>query len=199
MKKNEIKRLLLLSLTSIIVLVIPIFIFEISIPFMLSLWMTGLTMLILIKRKNPEVVETPRYQLVEKFLYFQIINWIFGFSLFIELFLLAVIVLPLVMIVLALKKERRENPKFIKWSKYIGFHIFNFIVLFVLATINVGDSYIGIEGVMAIPVILFVNGCNAAFYLTIESKFPTGKWRFVILAVALVTMATLTINMFPGG
>jgi len=166
-------------------------------PFMLSLWMTGLTMLILIKRKNPEVVETSKYQLVEKFLYFQIINWIFGFSLFIELFLLVAIILPLVMVALAFKKERRENPKFIKWSKYIGFHIFNFIVLFVLASIS--DSHMAMEQLMAIPVILFVNGCNAAFYLTIESKFPTGKWRFIILAVVLVMMATLTINMFPGG
>ena len=195
MKKHEIKRLLLLSLTSIIVLMIPIFVFGISIPLMLSLWLTGLVMLVLIKLKNPEAVETPKYQLFEKFLYFQMINWIFGFSLFIGLFFLIVIVLPLVMLTLALKKEQRKNPKFIKWSKYIGFHLFNFMILFILASIS--NSYVAIEELMMLPVIIFINGCNAAFYLTIESKFPAGKGRIVILAVVLMMMATLTITMFP--
>jgi len=195
MKKHEIKRLLLLSITSMIVLLIPMFVFGISVPLMLSLWLTGLVILVLIKRKNLEAVETPKYQLFEKFLYFQMINWIFGFSLFVGLFFLIVIALPLVMSVLALKKEQRKNPKFIKWSKYIGFHLFNFIVVFILA--STADSYIAQEELMVLPVIIFINGCNAAFYLTVESKFPAGKWRIAVLAVALVMMATLTTSMFP--
>lgn len=193
MNKNEIKHLLLLLLVSILVLIMPLFVFFTYPPLMLSLWMTGIFTLILMKRKNPEVTKSKKYQMFEKFLYFQIINWAFGYSLFIpELSLIALIIL-VTMLVLSINKKRRANPKFIKWAKYIGFHLFNLLLMIVLIHYfpNTGE-----EIFIAIPGIVFVNGGNAALYLILEPKLPQRR-KLIIFFIAIVMMTMTTLSMFP--
>jgi len=189
----EIKKLLLLVVVAGLVLLMPLFVFIIFAPLMISLWMTGIFALIMMRRKNPAIVESKRYQAFERWLYFQIINWSFGFFVFIpELHLIAIMVVATIA-VLALNKQRRTSLKLIKWAKYVGFHIFN---LALIITLMHNFPSIGEQAFVAIPTIVFINGGNAAFYLMLEARLPQRR-RLLTLFIIITMMVAMTLSMFP--
>ena len=194
MNKKIIKEQVLLAILAIVALIMPFFVFMLLPPLMLSLWVTGILALFVTKRNNPEIVEAKRYQLFEKLLYFQIINWAFGYFIFIlELQLIAWLI-PIVLLVLSLNKKRRTSDRFMKWVKYVGFHVFNLILILVL--FNYFPS-IGEGAFAVIPLITFFNGMTAAIYLTFLKKRPLGRKRIFALIIILLMMTGTIVSLFP--
>jgi len=193
MNQIEIKELLIQGLAGVAVLFLGFFLLFTSFPVMFALWATGLVMLFLLKRQNPEIVESQKYKIFQKLLYFQIINIVFAFF-FVPIFNTLAFLIPIIVLILAISKERRADPKFIKWAKYIGFHCFNWIVLMVLVLLfpNIG----GEEALFGLSMIMIVNGLHAVFYLKIERKLPS-KRKFVILGIVTIVMISMAMSMFP--
>jgi hypothetical protein len=194
MDKKKIKERILLGTLALLALIMPFFVFVFLPPLMLSLWATGICALFMAKRKNAKVSDTKRYQMLEKLLYFQIINWAFGYFIFIQVLHLIVWVIVIVLIVLSLNKNRRTNNKFIKWAKYVGFHLFNLALILVLFN---NFPYIGEGGFAVIPLITFLNGITAAIYLTALKGLPSGGKRIFALIIILLMMAGTVVSAFP--
>jgi len=193
MKRTEIKQLLLQGLVALLVLLLPLSLLFTMPQLILSVWLTGLIVLAIARRQNPDIIESKKYQIFEKLLYFQIINWSFGFF-FMPMTSLTVIMIPIVMLILAIKKERRATPKFIKWAKYVGFHLFNMILLFAL--LNFFPNIGGGEGFFVFTIIIFMNGSTAAMYLKFEPRIPRKK-RVLSLLILIAMLIMTTLSMFP--
>jgi len=193
MNRTEIKNLFFQGLAGIAVLFLAFFILFTFAPILLALWATGLVMLFLMKRQNAEIVESRGYQIFQKLLYFQIINTIFAFF-FVPIFNTLTLLTPVVILVLAVSKERRAKPEFVKWAKYVGFHCFNWLVLMVLIALfpNMG----GEEALFGLSLITLINGAHGVFYLKLEQKLPP-KRRFFVLVILAVMMVSMAISMFP--
>ena len=194
MDKKLTKEMIILALLTIFALIMPFFVFMLFPPFMLSFWISGLLILSLTKRKNPDVINTKRYQLFEKLLYFQMINWAFAYFIFIlELQLIAWLIL-IVLFVLSLKKERRTNARFTRWVKYVGFHLYNLALILVLLN-HFPD--VGGGAFVTIPLITFFNGLTAATYLTLIKKAPSRNRTRLTLIIILIMMAGTVVSLFP--
>ncbi|MCL2560674.1 MAG: hypothetical protein FWE07_09325 [Turicibacter sp.] len=194
MKKKMIKEIAFLAVLGAIVLIVPLFIFFLLPPLMLSLWATGLFTLLFMKHRDPEVVENKKYQLFEKFLYFQIINWAFaGFFFFAELALMVFIII-IVFVVLALNKEKRTSEKFVKWLTYVVLHFFSLTVILLL-----GQRFpeMGEPAIVVIPMITMFNGVTAAFYMKTVKLMPKGGKRMLTLAIFLFMMLGTIVSLFP--
>jgi len=193
MNRNEVKLLILQGLVALLVLILPIIFLFIFPALVLSFWLTGLIILFFIKRQNPEVIESKRYQTVQKLLYFQIISWAFAFF-YLPIMIIIAPIIPIVMLILAFNKQRRENPKFVKWVKYVGFQLFNIVLLFVLFHFfpNVG----GEEGLFALSIITLFNGATAALYLKLEPRIRRDK-RLISLLIMIIMIIVTTITRFP--
>lgn len=196
MNKSDIKQLFQEGIVALLVLLPPIFLLFMMPQFVFSLWMTGLLILVFKKRQNPEIRnESKIYRTIERLLYFQIINWSFGFF-FIPVMGVIALIIPAVILLLATNKERRANPIFIKWAKYVGFHIFNLVL--VLNLLHFAPN-IGVleEALLVLSMIAFVNGGNAVIYLKIEPRVPRGRKRAIALLIILALMISMAISMFP--
>jgi len=193
MNKTEIKQLFLQGLLAMLILILPAVLLFVFPALVLSLWLTGLIILIFMKRQNPEIIESKRYQIVQRLLYFQIISWAFAFFYLPTMIIIAPVI-PIVMLILGLNKQRRENPKFIKWAKFVGFQLFNIVLLFVLFHFfpNIG----GEEGLFALSIITLFNGATAALYLKVEPRIRRDK-RMISLLIMIVMIIVTTITRFP--
>lgn len=192
MNKQEIKKLLKQAVLAAIVLFLPLILLFTLPPAVLSLWLTGIIVLYFKKRQHPELAESIKFQMIEKLLYLQIITWSFAFF-FAPFLNLITVLIPIITFVLALKKSRRSDPQFIKWAKYIGFHIINFISLLALVMLypNLGET-----GIFGLSIITFVNSAYAVVYLKLESKIPRQR-KVISLIILLIIMASMTLSMFP--
>ena len=193
MNRTELKQLLLQGLIALVVLTISLILLFMFPPLILSIWASGVIIFAVMKRKNPEHLETKKYQTLQKLFYFQMINLSFGFFFILPLGIVA-LTISIITLFWMFKKERRENPKFIKWAKYIGFYFFTFVVLNILHTIfpNIGSE----EGLLVFAVITFINGATAAIYLRVEPKIhPARRLIALLIVVAMIGMTTIT--MFP--
>ena len=195
MNRSDIKQLLKEGIVALLVLLGPVLL-----PFMMpqlvvAVWMSGLIVVVFKKRQYPKIVEESRlFRNFERLLYFQIINWSFGFF-FIPVIEIFIFVIPVAILFLGFNRERRENPTFIKWAKYVGFHIFNLVLIFNLLRFfpNVGAIE---EVILVFSTIIFVNSGNAVIYLKVEPKIHRGK-KMVALLIMLVMMISIAISMFP--
>lgn len=194
MNKKVIKEVVIMGILMIFALMMPFFVFMILPPLMLSLWLTGVILLVMAKRKNPQIEGDKRYQIFEKLLYFQIINWAFAYFIFIPVLNLMALVILIVLVVLSFNKERRTNAIYIKWVKYVCFHLFN--LAFVLVLLNNFPS-IGEAAFAIIPLLTFINGITAAAYLSMINKLPAGRIRIFVLIIFLVMMAGTVLSLFP--
>ena len=193
MNKTDIKKLLLESVSAFLSL-IPAFVLVFIWPAILfSLWATGLIILFFRKRQNPSIVESKKHQLIEKFLYFQIITVSFAFF-FLPVLNLMVFLLPIIFIGLAINKKRRADAIFIKWAKYAGFHFLNFGLLLILTYFfpDIGAE----EGLISLALITLVNSIYAVIYLKLESRIPRQK-KGLALLIIFVIIVSMTMNMFP--
>jgi len=193
MDKTEVKRLVVQGILALIVLILPIAFLFVFPALVLSLWITGLIILIWKKRQNPRVIESNRFQTAERLLYFQIISWAFAFF-YLPLMIIIAPIISIVVLFLAFNKQRRENPKFIKWAKYVGFQLFNIILLFVLFNFfpNIG----GEEGLFALSIITLFNGATAALYLKVEPSIRADK-RTLSLIIMIIMIVVTTMTRFP--
>jgi len=193
MNRSEVKHLFLQGFVALLVLILPIFLLFMIPQLVLFLWSAGLILLNFKKQQNPAVVESKGYQVFEKLLYFQIINWSFGFF-FVPIMGVITFIIPITLLVLVFNKERRAKPKFIKWAKYVGFHVFNLLLILTLLSFfpNVGE-----EGFLVMTIITFINGGNAAIYLNLEPNLPRGKKRTIALFIIIVMMISMALSMFP--
>jgi len=161
-----------------------------SIPFLLSLWISVLVVLKLMRSKNPKVVNTSLYVQVERYLYFQMVNWTFALYFISPIMSLVATFFPLVMVALLIKPENRANPKIIKWAKYIALHIFNASVLMFL--IGGFPDASNPEVLMMIPIVTFINGAQSAIFAQIEARIESNLRRgFVLLIVVGMMIATI--------
>lgn len=193
MERTEIKRLILQGILALFVLILPVPLLFIFPALVLSLWLTGLILLNFMKRQSPEIIELKKYQTVQRLLYFQIISWAFAFFYLPTMIIIAPII-PVVVLILAFNKQRRENSKFIKWAKYVGFHLFNIILLFILFSFfpNIG----GEEGLFALSIITLFNGATAALYLKVEPSIRPDK-RMISLIIMIIMIIVTTMTRFP--
>ncbi|MCL1989720.1 MAG: hypothetical protein FWG67_02405 [Defluviitaleaceae bacterium] len=193
MNKTELKKLFLEGIAGIVVVIFPLVILFTLPQLVLACWLSGLSTLILMKRRNPTVITSKKYQLFEKLLYLQIINWSFAFF-FEPVFSLIVFLIPITMLVLAIDKNRRVSRKFLKWATYIGFHLFNWLLLLIL--IGFFPEIGGIEGISVLPVITFINGGYGAIYLSLEHRLTRGR-KIIALMIVLAMMIMMTVSRFP--
>lgn len=194
MNKKVIKEVVILGILMILTLIMPFLVFMFVPPLMLSLWITGILVLLMAKRKHPHIEQNKKYQLFEKLLYFQIINWAFAYFIFIPVLNLMAFSILIVLMVLSFNKERRTSAKYIKWLKYVCFHVFNLTLIIIL--LNNFPS-IGEASFAIIPLITFINGITAAAYLSMVNKLPAGRTRIFVLIIFLLMMAGTVVSLFP--
>lgn len=197
MDKLVIRRWLLEALLAIIVLVVPFFLIFMGtfmMPALVSFWATALVLMRNVSKQNPEIVQSTKYLMFEKLLYFQIINIAFALFFF-PLFMLVAIVTVVVLLGLLFKTRKEPSLKVIKWAKYTGLHIFNWILLFILSGLVDEVSYEMIIFVM--PMITFINGMQAAFFMKLEQVMFAGGRKLIALLIVLVMIGTTTWRMFP--
>lgn len=189
-----IKEVMILGILAILTLIMPLFIFVFLPPLMISLWITGIFALFFTKRNNPKIVAHKRYQLFENLLYFQLINWAFAFFIFIPVLNLIAMVILIVMMFLLVNKEKRTSDKYKKWAKYIGFHVFNLVLILILWN-NFPD--VGLDAFAIIPLITFFNGLVAAAYFKFMNRLPADRKSIVLLILFLLMTARTVVSSFP--
>lgn len=195
MNKTDVKALIKEGIIAMLVILPPsILVLIMGGPFVLLIWMIGLLVIRFKRRENPQIAEESRvFRNFERLLYFQIINWSFGFFFVFGIF---TILIPVVLIVFAMNKERRADPTFIKWAKYVGFHTFSLSLVMGLLFLapNMGEPEVVL---IALPMIAFVNGGNAVIYLKLEPMVPSGRKKITSLLMILALMVVMAITMFP--
>ena len=197
MDKKVIRRWLFEALLANVVLVVPFFMImmaDFMTPALLSLWATGLILMRHARKQNPDVVQRNSYQLVEKFLYFQIINLSFAFFFF-PLFMVTAIVTVVTLAILLFKTRKNPSVKVVKWAKYTGLHIFNWALLFIMLGFASETSYE--ELIFAMLIITFFNGMQAAFFIKLEQATKSRGRKLFLLLIAFAMIISTAWTMFP--
>jgi len=196
MNKTEIKKILLDALMGFLALM-PALVMLFTVPeVLISLWLTGLVVILYLvkKRQDLEIVESPKFQLICRLLYFQIITISFAFIFLPTLLSFIALVIVLCMMIGALGKKTRQKPLFIKWAKYVGFHVFNTLLLLTLLSFfpNIGEE----EALFSLAIITFINSLYGVVYLKIESKIQRDK-KLMALLIMVAIVVVMTMNLFP--
>ena len=199
MDRKTMRRLLLEGLLAMTLLVIPFFLLFLGsfvVPALLSAWATTLIIVRNMQKQNPAINEKTGFQLVEKFLYFQAVNMAFAFGLIIELMTLLAIGIVVTLVVLLLKARKNPSEKLRKWSKYIALHVFNLVVLVVLMNTF---TEVQIEVlVFVLPIITFINGLQAAFYIRLEQNLRRRMHKRIAVIIILAMIVSTAWQMFPN-
>jgi len=200
MDKRVIRSWLIEALLAFIVIIVPFFLafmWEGMVPAIVSLWATALILMWNARKQNPDVKNKTRYQILEKFLYFQIINLSFALWLIFPIFTFVAIIMIIVLIILLIKTRKDPTPKIIKWAKYIGLHIFNWTLLLFL----LGRSYeiINEAILVAMPIVTFINGMQAAFFIKLEAAMFKGKGskKIIVLLIIIAMMVSTAFSILP--
>lgn len=199
MKRTTIRQWLLEGIIAIIMLIIPFFLLslgEIILPAILSAWATIFILTRHARKSNPEVKEKTWFLLLEKFLYFQVINMAFAFALIAELMTILAFGLVITIVVAMLKTRNNPSVDLVKWSKYVALHVLNLIVLLFLisTTIEVEVEVL----VFVLPIITFINGIQAAFFLKVAKKFKSGMHKILATIIILFMIISTAWQMFPN-
>ena len=198
MDKKVIRRWLLEALLAFIVLIVPFFLAfmgEVMVPGIVSLWATALILMWNARKQNPDVVQKTRYQVFEKFLYYQIINLSFALWMIFPMLTLVAIITIIVLVVLLIKTRKDPSPKVIKWAKYTGLLMFNWVLLLVVA----GRAYeISDEIILGFkPIVTFMNGAQAALFIKLEEAMFKGGKKIFALIIIIAMMVSTALAMFP--
>ena len=200
MNKLVIRRWLLEALLAIVVLAVPFFLVFMGtsmVPALVSFWATALILLRNARKQNPDVTLKTRYQVFEKFLYFQIINLSFALWLVFPMLTLVAIVTVIVLVIMLIKTRKEPNLKVVKWAKYTGFQVFNLVLLVILmgTTSEVSDE--AIFFVMPMIMITFINGIQSAFFMKLEQAMVAGGKQLISWFIILAMIVTTAWSMFP--
>ena len=199
MDRKTMRRLLLEGLLAITILIIPFFLLFLGsfvVPALLSAWATILIILRNMQKQDPAISEKTWFKLVEKFLYFQVVNMAFAFGLIIELMTLLVVAIVITLVVLLIKSRKSPSEKLTKWAKYIALHVFNFSVLLILMSTFV-EVQIDIL-VFVLPIITFINGLQAAFYIRLEQNLRSKMHKIIAVIIILTMIVSTAWQMFPN-
>lgn len=198
MGKNVIRKMLLEGLLAIVILAIPFFLLLVStavLPAIVSFWLSSIIVMRYLRKTNPVAITTKKFQTFEKFLYFQMINFAFAFALLLEMMLLCVIIIIIAFVVFWIKNKKAKNNKLVKWTKYTVLHLLNLAVLMFL--INGLQGEIPMEIVFILPIITFINGMQAAFFIKLEQGFPRGAKKFIAMGIIIFMIVSTAWSMFP--
>lgn len=194
MNKREVKKLLLDFVIASLTLLVGLLLFILNPEILLSLWLTGIIILYFKKRQNPDLATSKKFQLISRLLYFQVITISFAFFFIPSSLSLLTPFIPIVVFLLTLNKKRRSDETFIKWTKYVGFHVFNMVLL--LTLLSFFPEIGGEEAFFNLILITLINSIYAVVYLKIEPKIQPQKKLFSLLMMLFI-ITSMTMSWFP--
>ena len=199
MGKKTIKYWLREGSIAVIVLAIPfalLFLGTFVVPALLSIWATLFVLIRNWRKQNPAINEKNWFKELERFFYFHVVNMAFAFALLVELMTLLTIGITIALAIVLLKQRKNASAKTIKWTKYIVLHLFNLGVLLLLIG-TFADVELQIL-IFVLPIITFLNGIQAAFFIQLEQNLKPGLHKAIATIIILVMVASTAWQMFPS-